>query len=204
MKESIKFLNIIILIAIIGLYFIACSDTEGPQGPQGSQGPAGSVKIIDSKGMEVGTFLMSGSVEPSGYHIASNILVEVAYVVKNNWTFPVYMSTGMIPSIRLYSTGQNMTGKFYLSSSASESAYYLKNYVTASGSGYFKIKNCDELGYAKNKTESINYVTHGGPEAYTSSSGSASNVIEVKLISEAVSDSYFIGFTPTPPLRFQY
>jgi hypothetical protein len=217
--KAMQRIAITVLVAIIGFSFATCGDPEqgptgqqGPAGPQGNTGPAGSVKVVDSEGREVGTFIMSGSIEDSSALSSSPPrMVDILYVAKNGYTFPIRRIQDVgytaIEHVPLYFTEQNFAGKLYFSVSVSKDAPFLKNFIAKSGSGYYRAKNRDAQGYAIRGRETVSFKScgrgPGGGGGWPTHSGTLVNAIEVEIVTE-VTDESLIGFTPSHPVRLQY
>jgi hypothetical protein len=214
MKNSIKWLGIIALIAVIGFSFVACGDAEqgptgptgdtgptGPTGPAGPTGHAGAVKVVDSAGTEIGmAIFVNGTVPDStSYTVDFMVITNTCIITKGNYTFQVNMVTGVISYASLVATGQSGAGTIY---GAAHGAYH-PNFIYKADK-YYRAKERDTNGCATTVTALI----QSQIQSRFTSSGNWSNVnnytvinvIELEEISN-VNDSNFIG-TVVPPLRY--
>jgi hypothetical protein len=221
MKNANKLLGFLAIVAVIWLSFAACNNPEqGPEGPQGSQGPqgdtgpAGSIRVIDRDGREVGILIMSSVMEDTK-DLSDPTLptVTILYAVtKKGYTFPIQehytLGYWMIWGVPTYFTEQQLGGNRYFSELMSKDITLFKNFITEQGSRYYRAKNRDAQGYAilGSGTVSFKSCGYGGlnvSNIWPTYSGTLHKAIEMEWANDVTTIDIF-GFTPNSPLRLQY
>jgi hypothetical protein len=172
-----------LILFAIGLLFTACEGAEGPEGTigqKGAQGPDGIVKVVDADGKVVGE------------SISGNLIDNGSY------TFSIVMATGAIitDSWYIYASEVNQGGILY---GSTDFAIY-QNYIDKYNFGYFRAKDRNANGYAL-EVENVTTESMGDDSGWSNITSTGIRV-KVEKIDAAADDSYFIGFVPTPPLRY--
>jgi hypothetical protein len=206
MKNAIKFLGLIGLVAVIGFSISACG--EGPEGPQGQDGKDGtdgqngkdgtdgqnglpgsnSVRVVDSTNREVCIVITTGS---------------STYISISGYTFyGINLTSGEISRQDIFATGPDGSGTIF----GGNYVVFFPNYIYKTSTGeYYRAKNRDASGYANaiSARTAQSFLSYSSI-TWSSSTASSDATAELEKITAATADSYFFGFTPTLPLRYAW
>jgi hypothetical protein len=132
MKNAIKFLGFIALVAVIGFSFAACGDAEqGPTGPKGDQGPTGSTGPTGPEGPMRPDILLPYIPEESGLLDTTWTYSATDKVIFSADGYTVTTTYGSGFTRQVFSYGKRPNGTYLVTASGSSSSPI--TYFTISG-----------------------------------------------------------------------